>query len=48
VIERNFGFLKDPLIANDMFLKKHHRIEALGLIFILALLLWRLMRVIAR
>jgi transposase len=42
-IERNFGFLKDPLIANDIFLKKPHRIEAMGLIFILALLLWRLM-----
>ncbi|PIQ44419.1 MAG: transposase [Deltaproteobacteria bacterium CG12_big_fil_rev_8_21_14_0_65_43_10] len=42
-IERNFGFLKDPLIANDIFLKKPHRIEAMGLVFILALLLWRLM-----
>lgn len=42
-IERNFGFLKDPLVANDIFLKKPHRIEAMGLVFILALLLWRLM-----
>ena len=42
-IERNFGFLKDPLVANDVFLKKPHRIEAMGLILVLSLLLWRLM-----
>ena len=30
-IERNFGFLKDPLVANDVFLKKPRRIEAMGL-----------------
>ena len=29
-IERNFGFLKDPLVANDVFLKKPRRIEAWG------------------
>lgn len=42
-IERNFGFLKDPLVANDVFLKKPHRIEAMGLVLVLSLLLWRLM-----
>lgn len=42
-IEQNFVFLKDPLVVNDLFLKLPHRIEALGLICILALLLWRLM-----
>jgi hypothetical protein len=42
-IERNFGFLKDPLVANDVFLKKPCRIEAMGLVLVLSLLLWRLM-----
>ncbi|HDP25191.1 MAG TPA: IS1634 family transposase [Deltaproteobacteria bacterium] len=42
-IEKNFGFLKDPLIVNDVFLKKPHRIEAMGFVLILSLLLWRLM-----
>jgi transposase len=42
-IEKNFGFLKDPLVANDVFLKKPRRIEAMGLVLVLALLLWRLM-----
>jgi transposase len=42
-IERNFGFLKDPLVTNDVFLKKPHRIEAMGLVLVLSLLLWRLM-----
>jgi transposase len=41
--EQNYGFLKDPVIVNSLFLKKPERIEALGLIFLLALLLWRLM-----
>jgi transposase len=41
-IEQNFGFLKDPLIVNRLFLKKPERIEALGLVLLLALLLWRL------
>jgi transposase len=42
-IEQNFAFLKDPLIVNSLFLKKPKRIEALGLVLLLALLLWRLM-----
>src|SRR5215470_8249780 len=41
--EQNYGFLKDPVIVNSLFLKKPERIEALGLVFLLALLLWRLM-----
>jgi hypothetical protein len=32
-IERNFSFLKDPLIVNNIFLKKPQRIEALGLVW---------------
>ena len=42
-IEKNFGFLKDPVIVNSLFLKKPERIEALGLILLLSLLIWRLM-----
>ena len=41
--EQNYGFLKDPVIVNSLFLKKPERIEALGLMLLLALLLWRLM-----
>ncbi len=43
MVEQNFGFLKDPVFANAMFLKSPKRIEALGLVLILALLIWRLM-----
>jgi len=41
-IERNFGFLKDPVIVNSIFLKRPRRIEALGLVLLIALLIWRL------
>ena len=41
-IEQNFAFLKDPIIINEIFLKKPERIEALGLILVLALMIWRL------
>jgi transposase len=41
-IERNFSFLKDPLIVNDLFLKKPGRIEALGAILLISLLVWNL------
>ena len=41
--EPNYGFLKDPVIVKSRFLQKPERIEALGLILLLALLLWRLM-----
>jgi transposase len=42
-MERNFGFLKDPAIVDSLFLDKPERIEALGLILLTALLIWRLM-----
>jgi transposase len=41
-VEQNFAFLKAPIIVNSLFLKKPERIEALGLVLLLALLLWRL------
>jgi transposase len=41
-IEQNYGFLKDPLIVNSLFLEKPERIEALGLVLLVALLIWRL------
>ncbi len=47
-IEANFGFLKDPLIVNDLFLKKPDRIEVLGFILLTALLIWRLMEHVMR
>ena len=47
-IERNFSFLKDPVLVNSLFLKKPERIEALGLILLIALLLWRLMELSMR
>lgn len=37
-----FKCLKDPAIVNAIFLKKPERVEALGLILLLSLLLWRL------
>jgi transposase len=42
-IEQNFSFLKDPVIVNSIFLKRPHRIEVLGLVLLIALLIWRLM-----
>ena len=41
-IEKNFGFLKDDQIVNALFLKRAERIEALGLILLISLLIWRL------
>jgi hypothetical protein len=41
-IEQNYGFLKDPQIVNSLFLEKPERIEALGLVLLLSLLIWRL------
>jgi len=40
--EQHDGFLEDPVIVHSLFLKKPERIEALGLVLLLALLLWRL------
>jgi len=42
-IESDFSFLKDPLVVNDLFLKIPSRIDALGMILIIALMIWRLM-----
>lgn len=42
-VESGFAFLKDPLVVNDTFLKNPNRIEVLGTILIIALLIWRLM-----
>ena len=41
-IENNFSFLKDDQIVNAIFLKREERIEVLGLILLIALLIWRL------
>ncbi len=38
-IEHNFSFLEDPVLINSVFLKKPERIEALGLILVLSLLI---------
>jgi len=44
----NFGFLKDPLIVNDIFLKRPDRIEVLGFILLTSLLVWNLMEHVMR
>ena len=36
------AFLKDDQIVNAIFLKRPERIEALGLILLISLLVWRL------
>ena len=47
-IEKNFGFLKDDQIVNALFLKLPERIEALGLILLISLLIWRLIELVMR
>jgi transposase len=42
-VEQNFSFLKDPAVVNAIFLKTEERIEALGLILLISLLIRRLM-----
>ena len=42
-IESDFAFLKDPLVVNDLFLKTPSRIDAMGMILIIALMVWRIM-----
>lgn len=42
-VEQNLGCLKDPVFVNALFLKTPRRIEALGLVLVLALMVWRLM-----
>lgn len=41
-IESDFAFLKDPLIVNDLFLKTPSRIDAPGMVLIIALMVWRI------
>ena len=42
-VESNFAFLKDPVVVNDLFLKSPARIDALGMVLVIALMIWRLM-----
>jgi len=42
-VESGFAFLKDPIVVNDTFLKKPERIDALGVILVSSLVVWRLM-----
>ncbi len=44
-VESDFAFLKDPLVVNDLFLKSPARIDALGMILVIALLIARLMEI---
>jgi transposase len=41
-VEQPFAFLNGPVIVNSLCLKKPERLEALGLVVLRALLLWRL------
>ena len=43
-VEQNFSFLKEPLIANDTFLKKPERIDALTFILLVSLMIWNLIQ----
>ncbi|MEJ2327541.1 MAG: hypothetical protein P8Y27_06580 [Chromatiaceae bacterium] len=47
-IEKNFGFLEDDQIVHALFLKRPERIEALGLILLISLLIWRLIELVMR
>ena len=40
-VEQRFHFLKDPAFVDAVFLKKPERIEALGFVMLLALLVFR-------
>jgi len=43
-VEQNFSFLKEPLIANDTFLKKSSRIDAMTFILLVSLMIWNLIQ----
>lgn len=43
-VQQNFSFLKEPLIANDTFLKKPPRIDALTFILLVSLMIWKLIQ----
>lgn len=40
-VEMNFSFLKDPYFVDEIYLKKPARVEVLGYIFLLALLVYK-------
>jgi len=42
-VEKCFPFLKSPMIVEQIFLKKNTRIEALGYLMLIALMVWNLM-----
>lgn len=39
-VECNFSFLKDPFFVDEIYLKKPHRVEVLGYLFMIALLVY--------
>ncbi|MFB5764150.1 transposase, partial [Paenibacillus medicaginis] len=39
-VECNFSILKDPYFVDEMYLKKPHRVEVLGYLFLIALLVY--------
>lgn len=41
-VEKNFDFLKNPMLVNSIFLKKNERIEVLGFTLQISILIWRL------
>ena len=41
--EQHDGFLTEPVLGKSLLLKKPERLEALGRVWLLALLIWRLM-----
>ena len=43
-VEQNFSFLKEPLIANDTFLKNPSRIDALTFMLLVSLMIWNLIQ----
>jgi transposase len=47
-VEQNYGFLKDPVIVNSLLLKKPERLEALGVVLLLSLMVWRLIEKVLR
>jgi len=47
-VEKNFEFLKDPMILDSLFLKTPRRIEALALVLVITLFIWRLAQYIMR
>lgn len=47
-VEQNYGFLKDPVLVNSLLLKKPERLEALGVVLLLSLMVWRLVEKLLR